>query len=247
MKQKLSRVSGLAAICALVVQVLEGCGDDDNAVRTGIDGGPADTGTTPVADSGGDGGGDASVDGGPKDVVIKFKAKVGAETFKCGTTYQNQGTPSGPAEPSDLRLFVQDVKLVRTDGTEVPVTIAPRAPWQTADVALLDFEDGTGKCSNGNPELNDQITGTVPAGTYNGISFTNGVPVAINHADPATAPAPLTAGGMTWGWLLGHIFVKAELASTSTDGGPVVPRPWARRPPTMTPTSADGGPVVPRP
>jgi uncharacterized repeat protein (TIGR04052 family) len=89
-------------------------------------------------------------------------------------------------------------------------------------VALLDFENGTAGCANGNAEMNDMITGTAPAGTYTGIEFSNGVPNTLNHADPSTAPAPLQAGGMTWGWLYGYKFVKIELASTTPavgDGG----------------------------
>jgi uncharacterized repeat protein (TIGR04052 family) len=152
-------------------------------------------------------------------VTIKFKASVGTQAFKCGTTYPNQGSTNDSVEPRDLRFFVQDVKLLDATGKQTPVVLDARAPWQTKDVALLDFEDGTGKCANGNPELNDQITGTVPPGTYTGIVFTNGVPASLNHIDPATEVAPLSAGGMTWGWLLGHLFIKAEMASTSADGG----------------------------
>jgi uncharacterized repeat protein (TIGR04052 family) len=91
-----------------------------------------------------------------------------------------------------------------------------RSPWQTADVALLDFEDGTGDCVDGNPEMNAVITGTAPAGSYDGIVFTNGVPDPLNHGDPLTLPAPLQAGAMTWGWLYGFKFVKAELGATAT-------------------------------
>lgn len=217
MIRKLSKVSGAAALAMMLVQSLGGCGDDDNAVRTTLDGGGTDTGTTPPVDSGG--GGDAAQDAGPRSVTIKFKAKVGTQDFSCGTTYANQGSTMDTVEPRDLRFFVQDVKLVTSGGTEVPVTLAARAPFQTPEVALLDFEDGTGRCSNGNPELNDVITGTVPPGDYTGLVFSNGVPAALNHSDPATATAPLTAGGMTWSWLSGRLFIKAEMASTSQDGG----------------------------
>lgn len=154
------------------------------------------------------------VDAGPMAITLQFKAKVGAQDFHCGTTYAGQGATGEPVEPADLRMFVQDVRLITTGGTEVPVTLDVRSPWQTADVALLDFEDGTAACNNGNSELNTTVTGTVPPGTYVGVAFKNGVPASLNHSDPTSAPAPLQAGGMTWGWLYGYKFVKLEVTST---------------------------------
>jgi len=44
------------------------------------------------------------------------------------------------------------------------------------DLALLDFEDGTGGCVNGTPDVNDRVAGTVPEGHYTGLRFTLGVP-----------------------------------------------------------------------
>jgi hypothetical protein len=38
---------------------------------------------------------------------------------------------------------VQSVRLIDAQGHEVPLAMNVRSPWQTADVALLDFEDGT--------------------------------------------------------------------------------------------------------
>lgn len=222
MNRSWTRAGSLSVALGLFLYGAVACSDDDSAT-------PA-----PSVDGGGGGGTDsgpsgktdadvkedaATADAGSVSVSLKFKAKVGDKDFKCGTTYTNQGTKNDTIEPRDLRFFVQDVKLVDGAGNEVPVTLDARSPWQTPDVALLDFEDATGKCTNGNAELNDTVTGTVPAGTYTGIVFTNGVPASLNHLDPAGEKAPLSAGGMTWGWLLGHLFIKAEVASTTSDGG----------------------------
>ncbi len=163
----------LGASC--IAAALIACGDDADVDPFAVDGGGTDA-TKP----------DASVDrpdtsiadAGPQPVTLKFKAKVGAEDFKCGTTYTNLGSTSDSVAPRDLRFFVQDVMLLDATGRETPLTLDARSPWQTKDVALLDFEDGTGLCANGNPELNDIVTGTVPAGTYSGLRFTNGVPAA---------------------------------------------------------------------
>lgn len=225
MKRSFYRAATLTATLGLFLYGVVACTDDDTATpatSTGTDAGSS--GTTSSSSSGGlDSGGStdsgSESDAGPMKVTLKFKAKVGDQDFKCGTSYPAQGTKNDTVEPRDLRFFVQDVKLIDGADKEVPLTLEERSPWQTPEVALLDFENGTGRCSNGNAELNDTVTGTVPAGTYKGIVFSNGVPASVNHLDPATAKAPLTAGGMTWGWLLGHIFIKAEVASTTSDGG----------------------------
>jgi len=168
----------------------------------GQDGGPSD--------------GAGNVDGGTVAVTIHFKATVGSAPFACGTTYQNQGTTGTAVTPRDFRFYVQSVRLIDAQGQEVPLAMDVRSPWQTADVALLDFEDGSAECVDGNPEMNTTITGAVPAGSYTGIVFNNGVPDPLNHGDPLTLPAPLQAGAMTWGWLYGFKFVKAEMGATAT-------------------------------
>jgi uncharacterized repeat protein (TIGR04052 family) len=217
MKRNYARLGLASLLLSFATYGVIACDDDPAATSPTSDAG-TDT-STPAQDSGSNV--DSSVDAGPNlvPVTIKFKAKVGTQDFQCGTTYSAQGTTDASVEPADLRFFVQDVKLIDGTGTAVPVVLDTRAPWQTPDVALLDFENGSGACSNGNAELNDVVTGKVPAGTYTGIVFTNGVPESINHGDPATAPAPLTPNGMTWGWLLGHLFIKAEVKGANDAGG----------------------------
>jgi uncharacterized repeat protein (TIGR04052 family) len=56
------------------------------------------------------------------------------------------------------------------------------------------------------------ITGRVPAGDYRGVAFANGVPLALNHADPVTLTGPLQAPGMHWTWMSGFRFLIAEVA-----------------------------------
>ena len=183
----------------------------------GSAGGHAGGGGAPAG--GGSGG---AHDGGTSDgsanvrVTIHFKATVGSAAFACGTTYQNQGATGVAVRPRDFRFYVESVNLLDSQGQKVPLAMDVRSPWQTADVALLDFEDGTGDCVDGNPEMNTTINGTVPAGSYAGIVFTNGVPDPLNHGDPLTLPAPLQAGAMSWGWLYGFKFIKAELGATAT-------------------------------
>ncbi|MEY4580082.1 MAG: hypothetical protein RL701_4785, partial [Pseudomonadota bacterium] len=146
-------------------------------------------------------------------VTIRFKPVVGDADFACGKTYSGLGSANTTVTPQDFRMFVQDVALIKADGTKVPVQLDKRAPWQLATVALLDFENQTGNCVEGSSETNDTITGTVPSGEYTGLSFRNGVPEELNHADPTTFEDPLKKyAALSWGWLGGFRYVKAELA-----------------------------------
>jgi uncharacterized repeat protein (TIGR04052 family) len=179
-------------------------------------------------------------------VTIQFAAALGDDDFACGRTYPNQGTPGQnrqTATPGDFRFYVQDLRLINAGGQEVPVALDVRAPWQSASVALLDFEDGQGACLNGDVGTNALITGTVPAGDYVGVAFRNGVPDDLNHDDPTTLGAPLRAPGMQWSWLSGFRFMRAqlmqtrgpaenvlELGSTSCSGDPVAGTAVCSRP-----------------
>jgi uncharacterized repeat protein (TIGR04052 family) len=196
-----------------------GDGDDDHDHGDGdVGDGDGDVGDGDVGD-GDAGDGDAS-DGDEIPVTLTFRAQVGDELFECGETYEAQGSTEVEVTPQDFRFYVSDVRLIDDEGNEVPVTLDARSPWQSPDVALLDFEDGTAGCSNGNAPTNVTVTGTVPDGDYIGVAFSPAVPLELNHEDPATLPAPLQAGGMTWGWLFGYKFIRAEVAATaSPDAG----------------------------
>jgi uncharacterized repeat protein (TIGR04052 family) len=149
-------------------------------------------------------------------VRLRFVARVGEQPFACGSTYALAGGED--FTPADLRLFVQDVALIDAAGDERAVQLDVRAPWQLDAVALLDFEDASAGCLAGTREQNLEITGHVAAGDYRGIAFSNGVPEALNHADPSRLPPPLQAGSMSWGWLSGYRFLMAEIASAAGPG-----------------------------
>ena len=100
----------------------------------------------------------------------------------------------------------------------MPVELDERTPWQARGVALLDFEDGSGGCVEGDAALNATVSGRVAPGVYTGLAFRIGVPESVNHDDPATQPAPLAAGTMSWGWLSGYKFLRADLGTESAGG-----------------------------
>lgn len=151
-------------------------------------------------------------------LTITFEARVGAAAFECGTSLEDVGSSEASAEPRDFRFFVHDVRLLDAEGNAVPVQVDERAPWQARGVALLDFEDGSGGCVGGDAAVNATLTGRVAPGTYTGLAFRIGVPEAVNHGDPAVAPAPLAAGTMSWGWLSGYKFLRADLGNASAGG-----------------------------
>lgn len=156
-------------------------------------------------------------DPGPREVAIRFTPKVGSAPFACGQSYAAMGAEATAITPRDFRVYVHDVKLIRPDGTQVPLTLAQDGAWQYQGVALLDFEDFSGGCADGTPETNRELRGTAPAGPYDGIALSIGVPEAMNHLDLTTQPSPLNLSGLWWSWGLGHVFMAvvthAEIAT----------------------------------
>ena len=129
--------------------------------------------------------GDSSNDA--QTVELDFAAVVGEEAFVCGDSYDNLGANDTTLALSDFRFYVQDIALKNAAGNWVPVTLEENI-FQTSGIALLDFEDGCGDF--GNPDLNDVVTGSVPAGDYDGLRFKMGVPFEMNHVNSATGAEP---------------------------------------------------------
>lgn len=146
------------------------------------------------------------------DVTIRFAAMVGERPAACGMIYEGLGTQSSMVSLNDYRFFVSNVRLINAAGEEVAVELTQDGVWQYADVALLDFEDGTGLCNQtGTAETNDKIIGSVPEGEYSGIVFDLGLPFELNHLDTTTAPAPLNIPAMWWNWQFGYKFVRIDM------------------------------------
>jgi hypothetical protein len=91
---------------------------------------------------------------------VKFRPMVGAETFACGKSYAGVGLSKATITPSDFGLYVYDVTLLAASGAEAPLTLDQDGVYQNGSLALLDFEDGTGPCSNGNASTHMDIKGT---------------------------------------------------------------------------------------
>ena len=151
-------------------------------------------------------------------VAIRFQAMVGKDKFACGQTYTGIGTTGSKIAPRDFRYYVHNVRLVDNKGGIVPVQL-DQSKWQLDDTALLDFEDGTWSCVNGTRETNDQVLGTVPAGTYTGLLFTVGVPFNKNHTELTSQPPPLNLTALSWVWNAGRKFARLDFASAGQPHG----------------------------
>jgi uncharacterized repeat protein (TIGR04052 family) len=202
----------LSSLALALPLSLAACGDDDDDGHSH----DADAGQNqPDAQAGNP---DAASD---IAVSLDFAAMVGGEAFACSDangakTYTNLGTAASTVGFKDFRLYVSNVRLIDDADNEVPVSLTNDGAFQLqtdADghVALLDFEDGTGNCTDsGNANLNTSVLGTVPPGTYTGVVFEVGVPFAINHLDVATAESPLNISALYWAWAIGHKFARID-------------------------------------
>ncbi len=153
-------------------------------------------------------------------IEIPFDAQIAGQPFSCAASYTGIGTTKSTVQIADFRLYVSNFRMIGADGSEVPVALDNDGTWQLDGTALLDFEDGTGTCSNGTVETNMVVRGTVPDGTYGGLLFDIGVPFAQNHGDPTLAASPLNLTAMFWSWQAGYKFIKIDMA---TSGQPLPP------------------------
>ncbi len=189
-------------------------------------------------------------------IRIRFAGRLGGKPFACGEKYSGIGNKPATVTPADLRFFVSSVTLLDASGNATPIKLDQDGVWQYQDLALVDLEDGTGGCRNGNAAMHTEVTGTVPSGTYTGLRFTVGVPFALDHIDPASAPAPLNFTAMNWVWQVGFKFIRAEVlvvpdktsaAAAPTAGGPMMEAHTAAKPgkavPMMTSMRSSGFPI----
>ncbi|MDD1428821.1 metallo-mystery pair system four-Cys motif protein [Dolichospermum sp. ST_sed9] len=144
-----------------------------------------------------------------QEVKINFQGKVGKQPFECGKTYI-LGKPATKVTPDDFRFYISDIALIDNNGKSIPVNLTQDGKWQYQNVALLDFENKSGGCANGTVETRNQIVGTIPKGNYQGLQFTLGVPLNLNHADSVTAPSPLNLTSLWWNWLFGYKFARLD-------------------------------------
>jgi uncharacterized repeat protein (TIGR04052 family) len=95
-----------------------------------------------------------------------------------------------------LRVYLSDFKLDQQPQLLTATT------WQQPGLALL----GTDCQGNDNWQL--AFAKPLTAGR---LSFTLGLPFAVNHQNPLTANSPLNFSEMFWSWQLGYKFLRLDL------------------------------------
>lgn len=146
-----------------------------------------------------------------QEIAINFAAYVGEAEFACGGSYKEVGATKSTITPKDFRFYVSNLALIDEAGNAIPLKLSQDGKWQYQNTALLDFEDGTKSCDNGTAEINTTVKGTIPAGDYQSLQFTLGVPQKLNHSDAAIAPSPLNLTSMWWNWQGGYKFLRVDL------------------------------------
>jgi len=151
-------------------------------------------------------------------ITLRFAATVGDAMALCGETYAGIGADEAEISFNDFRFYVSNVQLLTADGDAVPLELVQDGMWQVDNVALLDFENGAGGCSEiGNAALNGQVDGMALAGDYTGVRFDLGVPFELNHADVTTAPSPLNIAAMFWSWQGGYKFIRVDVMTDAAE------------------------------
>lgn len=158
-----------------------------------------------------------------KAVELSFAAVSGTDPISCASDLTDLGSTNTTGKLKDLRFYISNVRLVKADGSEVPLTLGANDDWNlTAGndrLTLIDLEDATGSCSSGTAATNATIKDTVPTGDYVGVRMTMGVPYALNHSDYATATKPLDIQAMAWSWQSGRKFSKIEVTDPAGAAG----------------------------
>lgn len=158
-------------------------------------------------------------------VTVNFAGKVNGADFACGQGYSGLGVNlNSYVEFADFRFYVTDLKLIGEDRREYPVTMDVIPPYQFDGLALIDFEDGFGLCSeNGTPEINTSISGMVPNVPMAGVQFTIGVPKELSHSPiNSLSTPPLDVEPLFRNELLGRMFMRLDMDTLGEpDGFPV--------------------------
>lgn len=118
----------------------------------------------------------------------------------------------------EAKLYVTDLRLLNDKNEEIPIE----------DLLLFDLNKKADHSSPAGPEVRF-VKKEIPAGTYNRIRFSLGLPKDLNESDatvyPAESPMSVTRG-MYWDWATGYRFVILE-GMFDPDGSGATIEPFA--------------------
>lgn len=178
-----------------------------------------------------------------KVLKVKFAAVAGSGNtpVSCGSqVIGGLGTSSASAKLQDLRFYLSGAQLLDAGGNVVSTTIKLplntqwnyTSPLNANDwTTLIDLENGTGACASAadgttTAAMNDTLRLVIPSGvSFSGIQLVMGLPDSLNKTS-ATAPAPLDAAALAWGWAGGaYKFAKIELVDANKGTATAWPAP----------------------
>jgi hypothetical protein len=88
---------------------------------------------------------------GTQPITLRFTAQVAGLPFACGQSYTGIGSTRSTITPSDYRFYVSELHLIDTKGRAVPLALTQDGTWQLDNIALLDFENGSGPAATALP------------------------------------------------------------------------------------------------
>ncbi|CAA0115730.1 MbnP family copper-binding protein [Zhongshania aliphaticivorans] len=156
------------------------------------------------------------------EISIPFTARANGTEIKCGAQLSGLGSDSASGTIRGFALYIHNVVLINSDGTELPFTLDDN-DWQSSGVALLDYQDKLDSCGSDTAKpINNKLIGSVQGELINvdRIRFTVGVPSELNHEDASAAVTPLNRTDLFWSWQSGYKHLRMDVAP---DGGVIKP------------------------
>lgn len=140
-------------------------------------------------------------------LILVFNNTFKDETIVLGDATSTSATINTSAEGqvhyfSELKYVISNIRLVKTDGTEIPYHIN-------------DLDKGAAVIDQSKPETLSYILGNIPSGEYKQLKFGLGVRADLNTLDQLKFPVFYALAGandtqMHWEWGTGYRFTKLE-------------------------------------
>ncbi|RJG42800.1 MbnP family copper-binding protein [Motilimonas pumila] len=132
-------------------------------------------------------------------------------TIPFQVSFQGQAVTCSSAElkVNAMTFFVHQIELQSQDGNWHRAALKASSPdWQTGEISLMDLAPCKAREQR---EGLTQLEVEAPAGDYQALAFTVGIPEALNHLDANEAEGPLGFSKMHWHWSVGYKFAYMDL------------------------------------
>lgn len=140
-------------------------------------------------------------------VTLEFKNTFKDQTIVLGDNNSTSATTNTSAvgqlhQFSELKYVVSNVRLIKTDGSEIPYNIN-------------DLDKGATVIDQSKTTSLNYVLSNIPSGEYKSIKFGLGIKTELNTLDQARFPKFYAAAGannteMMWEWGTGYRFTKIE-------------------------------------